>query len=152
MIDQNQIFHWEVDFLVLAYSCHKLWAFKVLFIFKPELPLSGNLVDLFFFKWKLWLSSNCTKSFMDPTGPLQCFFNFWSWGNKISTINFHVWPENLCVMQINDAPKIALSYHTKPILSIVHKIVHNCALTIPHKVLGPIQCYGCLFSLEWPTY
>ena len=36
--------------------------------------------------------------------------------------------------------------------TIVHKIVHDCALAISHKVFGPIQCYGCLVSVEWPTY
>ena len=50
------------------------------------------------------------------------------------------------------APKIALSHDIKLILSIVHKIVHYCALAISHKVFGPIQCYGCLVSVEWPTY
>ena len=31
-----------------------------------------------FFNWKLWLSSNCTKSFMGRKGPFQCFYKFWS--------------------------------------------------------------------------
>ena len=44
----HQIFHW---IFVLAYSCHELWAFKVLFIFKPELRSRGNLVDLSFWNW-----------------------------------------------------------------------------------------------------
>ena len=35
---------------------------------------------------------------------------------------------------------------------IVHRIVHDCALTVSHEIFVPIQCYGCLFSVEWPTY